>query len=311
MSHATFQEFEAYAASIQDADLRCTIPRMEHPFWSIHQTRVDAIHVQYGSEGGGNIAEGAARRDGWVLYTQCGGRRGQVNGIRLERDAAMVIVPGGEFCLASQDPHDWTSVFLPADLLFENDQGSLAAHRRFPFCQVVHPGANTVDRLQRMVSQIIAAAASEPAVLTQPAYVGAVRESLVGIARSLLAADGTPDKKGAGRPAFNRRDLVSITTGVIEACPQMSPTVQDLVHASGVSERTLRSAFLEYFGVSPRKYLNLRRLHQARKLLRDGDPDEVTVTAVAAQLGFWDFGRFANKYRQLFGELPSESLGKN
>jgi hypothetical protein len=54
--------------------------------------------------------------------------------------------------------------------------------------------------------------------------------------------------------------------------------------------------------------MTLRRLHQVREALRNAEPDELTVTSVAAQYGFWQFGRFAGQYRRLFGELPSDTL---
>jgi AraC family ethanolamine operon transcriptional activator len=67
-------------------------------------------------------------------------------------------------------------------------------------------------------------------------------------------------------------------------------------------------AFLEYYGVPPHRYITLRRLHQVREALRQADPDETTVTKIAARFGFWQFGRFAGQYRRLFGELPSLTL---
>ena len=78
--------------------------------------------------------------------------------------------------------------------------------------------------------------------------------------------------------------------------------------AAGVSERTLRNAFNEYFGVGPSRYLQLRRLRAVRRALRAADPEQESVTGVLVRHGEWEFSRFARRYRQLFGELPSETL---
>ena len=84
--------------------------------------------------------------------------------------------------------------------------------------------------------------------------------------------------------------------------------VGELAAASDVSERTLRNAFKDYFGVSPARYLRLRQLHQAYSALRAADPDEAMVSKILAQHGVWEFGRFAERYRRHFGELPSQTL---
>ena len=84
--------------------------------------------------------------------------------------------------------------------------------------------------------------------------------------------------------------------------------VKDLATAAGVSERTLRTAFQEYFSVGPVRYLKLRRLHQVQRRLKAADPSNNSVTEIAAEFGVWELGRFAHDYRCLFGELPSETL---
>ena len=33
--------------------------------------------------------------------------------------------------------------------------------------------------------------------------------------------------------------------------------------------------------------------------------------SIAADFGFWEFGRFSGQYRRLFGELPSETLRRS
>lgn len=63
-------------------------------------------------------------------------------------------------------------------------------------------------------------------------------------------------------------------------------SVHALASVVGISERTLRSAFEQYFGVGPARYLKIRTLHQARMLLRAADPAAAGVTEIAVRLGY-------------------------
>ena len=60
--------------------------------------------------------------------------------------------------------------------------------------------------------------------------------------------------------------------------------------------------------MSPAKYLKRYRMTQSRLKLLAADPAELSVTGVANSWGFWELGRFAVEYRQLFGESPSQTL---
>ena len=77
---------------------------------------------------------------------------------------------------------------------------------------------------------------------------------------------------------------------------------------AGVSERTLRSAFHDVLGVSPKQWALRQRLAAAREALSAAAPGTTTVTEIAMSYGFFELGRFAGRYRMVFGEMPSETL---
>jgi len=82
-------------------------------------------------------------------------------------------------------------------------------------------------------------------------------------------------------------------------------TLGDLVRASGVAGRTLIQHFKDAYGVSPMRYLRNHRLLRVREeLMRDSAPP---VSEAAARWGFTHLGRFAQAYRQRFGESPSRT----
>jgi len=78
-----------------------------------------------------------------------------------------------------------------------------------------------------------------------------------------------------------------------------------------VSPGTLENAFKSVTGVTPHAFFLRRRLNQARSVLLRGGPARRNVTEVANELGFSELGRFAVRYRQMFGESPSATLRRS
>ena len=90
-------------------------------------------------------------------------------------------------------------------------------------------------------------------------------------------------------------------------------TVTDLCTALNISRRTLQYSFESVLDINPVAYLQAIRLNRARRALKSdaGVSPHMTVADIAARWGFWHFSRFAGNYKQMFGELPSETLRKH
>lgn len=82
-----------------------------------------------------------------------------------------------------------------------------------------------------------------------------------------------------------------------------------LAHAVHVSPRHLQQTFRDRLGTTPSGYVRDQRLQRVRIDLTDADPRRgATVAGIAQRWGFTHAGRFANEYRDRFGESPSRTL---
>ena len=70
---------------------------------------------------------------------------------------------------------------------------------------------------------------------------------------------------------------------------------------------TLERAFKERMGITPKIYVRLRRLSGVRHDLLTKRKGE-TIAEIASIWGFTHLSQFAKDYRNLFDELPSETL---
>jgi AraC family ethanolamine operon transcriptional activator len=120
--------------------------------------------------------------------------------------------------------------------------------------------------------------------------------------RSLSMSCMTSQKKTADR-AFDY---------ALSRC-ETPPSVDDLCRHVGVSRRNLQICFQDAFGVSPSQFLRFARLNAVRRELmaHAATGRRVSIGDVAASWGFWHWSRFAGNYRDLFGELPSQTLQNN
>ncbi|MDQ0322735.1 AraC family ethanolamine operon transcriptional activator [Pararhizobium capsulatum DSM 1112] len=94
----------------------------------------------------------------------------------------------------------------------------------------------------------------------------------------------------------------------LESHPQEPVTVTELSAALKLPAARLRSACQTFTGYRLDDILLIRRLNHARRDLIAARDRPRKVSDVALDWGFFHWGRFAARYRQHFGETPSETV---
>ena len=83
-------------------------------------------------------------------------------------------------------------------------------------------------------------------------------------------------------------------------------SITDLAAKAAVTPRTLSRAFRAIRGTTPYRYLLQLRLSEVRRAL-SSHSEAANVTEVATRFGFRELGRFSARYREAFGERPSDT----
>lgn len=78
----------------------------------------------------------------------------------------------------------------------------------------------------------------------------------------------------------------------------------------GISERHMHRVFKECLGITPKQYLNLRRMNLIRRELQGMKYGYGYIEEIVNRYHYYHMGHFSSEYKKLFGELPSETLRK-
>ena len=107
-------------------------------------------------------------------------------------------------------------------------------------------------------------------------------------------------------PYHYRNTIYNETVAFLDEKSIECPRVDDLCSALNFKRRSLEYAFHEHFHISPARFMKVYRLNRVRKILLQ--IEELTnIASVANEWGFWHMGKFSADYKQLFGELPSQT----
>ena len=94
---------------------------------------------------------------------------------------------------------------------------------------------------------------------------------------------------------------------MVAASGDSPPSVEELCLRLRTSRRTLQNSFRQVADATPVHYLRCVRLNAVRRQLMSTREVDLNIAQAAADRGFNHLSHFAQRYKALFGELPSQT----
>jgi AraC-like DNA-binding protein len=230
----------------------------------------------------------------------------QVSGMEISQEETALFGLRSPYYLRSSATCEWGTMSLtPEDLAAAGEAitGRPLAPPSFP--HRIKPSARAMSRVLRLHDAAGHLAKTTPDILAKPEVARAIEQALIEELVLCLASGNSDDVRNVYR---HRATVMRRLEEVLTSNPGNPLYMPQLCATVGASYTTLRDCCQDYLGMSPKRYLWLRRMHLARRALRGADAEKTSVTEVATSYGFWELGRFAVAYRSLFGESPSAAL---
>jgi len=119
--------------------------------------------------------------------------------------------------------------------------------------------------------------------------------------------DGAADARqavGSASASF----IVAQCHRMVAASGDSPPGVEELCLRLRASRRTLQNSFRQVADATPVHYLRSVRLNAVRRQLMSTRAADLSIAQAAADRGFNHLSHFAQRYKALFGELPSQTM---
>ncbi len=105
---------------------------------------------------------------------------------------------------------------------------------------------------------------------------------------------------------YSANPTVIKALGYIEKNISRNFSLDDLCNELFITKSHLHRLFSEHLEITPKKYINSKRLILAQKLLRRGEKP----ASVFTECGFTEYSTFWRDYKKYFGYSPSEENGR-
>lgn len=229
-----------------------------------------------------------------------------ISGKELSPGEMVVFREGETHINRSVGPHSWGAMSLDPEALA--NAGRLIAGRELAFppnTYSARPAPALLSRLTHIHRRATQLAAESPDRLGHAEVARALEQTLI-----YLMIRCITDKSGSNDRICNPRHKAIIRKfeELLIENPHQPFYLAEVCAATGSTERTLLRCCQDQFGMGPIRLLWLRRMNMVRAALSRGDAVTSSVTKIAMAHGFWELGRFAVSYREIYGESPSQTL---
>lgn len=164
-----------------------------------------------------------------------------------------------------------------------------------------------MQELKDYLKQLIWLAVHQPSYLNQPHVEELIADDFLPLLISKIPIKLNSQSLSK---SSRRSQLIARAEQKISANLEKPLTLKQLTEDLGSSRSALFYGFQDLFGLSPMRYLKVRRLNALRQYLKASEPDSCQIAGLASQFGFCSPSHFTRDYKTMFGELPSETLAK-
>ncbi len=253
------------------------------------------------------LAEGTFCRDaltlGFVLHDD---GVAIFNGRSVPADSMLLFSEGHEVAISLPHHCNWVSAQVPRGLL--SDLGFEPRPRVFEVWPLPAPVARTLKSTVLRAFETLQGRSPDGPPRAAPGAAQALadlEDATIAILSATLDRVEPRGRGGSHPHRGGRYRLARAAAEYINDQLDVPMKVSEVCSAVGAGYRTVERAFVEVYGLGPKQYLTRRRLSRLRLLLKAGQGLEHGVTDLFLRCGLTHFGRAAEGYRQLFGEVPS------
>jgi len=304
----TFTDPNDYATSVRGGTVKLTVA--ERGQFSAKLTRIDLhrLWMQRFSEDLARIVDATSLTSGRI-YLSFRTRPGPSllqGGLEMDPSHIVRHGPTADYYQYSSGAAHFATMSLPIED-FASLEDALAGLELTTSDNpmIVTPSPGAMARLLRLHAAASHLAEETPEIIANPEAARGIELALI---EAMVGCLGHGQERESSLAQGQHATVMRRFRRALEENPGEPLFIPEICKAIGVSDRTLRKCCQEHLGVSPKRYLLLRRMNLVRRSLHAAAPDATSVTEVATRYGFWQLGRFAVEYGALFGERPSTTL---
>lgn len=309
-----FQDVHAHAAAISPWNLsyaQISAGRLESSLIQVSTRRCHAFRerinkrvVQHGEAPKGQIC---------FAFPVSAPGGAHVQGREVDEGCMLFLQGGEEFMCHMPTDTDLFAITFDQDFFYKYlprmaDPDRIAALLKQPVMKVASNGLHMCrERLLKIFSHAMLPVAGDQLRQDEQAGQSARREEALELALlgELLGLLSAPDCDPHHHLSTVRSYIVDkLHRQIIEDATNV-PSIFEVCQRLRVSRRTIQNSFRTVAETTPLNYLRCVRLNGVRRELLSSE--DASIGDIASRWGFFHLSHFAEDYRALFGELPSQT----
>lgn len=306
---STFADPYQFQSAVRASDVEVYLPNAGPYRAELTKIDLQRLWMQRGFQSLPYLARGSLHKDRAAIFfiADADPRIIRISGSGMGRDHINALPLESEFYQLAPPAMHWAAMSLASADLARVGRALVGRELSAPsVSRLIRPASAQLARLRNVHQAAGELAATAPDILARPEVARAMEDALL---RAMVSCLQAPEEAVAvpfGRP---RVPVMRRFEEALREQPDQPVYLTGIRAKIGVSGRTLRLHCQEHLGMSPHRYLWLRRMHLVRQAFIRGDATSVTTAAM--DHGFAELGRFSMEYHRLFGEAPSATFRAN